>query len=282
MTRHHRRRCALEEILRLLKTERLARDKVALELVAVQVTAKTLKAAIKAHDAKIADLVTDVAYPRPLLKLIDEKATSVEVVEETRDGGAVERAEDQPKRWHGYPIERLLGERGAELAGLLLGEELGTVGAIASWLSDGNEFEDLEVPVDDSGTDLRVLTSEEVRALRYVLLKFVEEQGIPGDFPLEWIDPTVRPLEAFVVEFKPRRRGQAARAPIILRAAGLVEAVDYAQQWPDVRVVKGHAGPVPEGARVEDVPRDSYDDRRRAHSLEIASRKSETGERAVH
>lgn len=51
----------MEEILRLLKTERLARDKVALELVAVQVTAKTLKAAIKAHDAKIADLVTDVA-----------------------------------------------------------------------------------------------------------------------------------------------------------------------------------------------------------------------------
>jgi hypothetical protein len=90
--------------------------------------------------------------------------------------------------WQSTPVEEILGPGHAHLAGLLVAEEIGTAGALADFLSNGDDLAELEV--DDSG-GLRTLSDEECGALREALLRFVEARGIAGDFPPRWIDPAL-------------------------------------------------------------------------------------------
>jgi hypothetical protein len=121
----------------------------------------------------------------------------------------------------------------------------------------------------------RKLTGDEVRVIRGCLIEWIGEQGIVADFPLEWVDPTLTPLFNFQVQFKPTKSGE--RPMVYLRAASLLLATEYAgRYWPKiVKAVAPYPDPIPNGARVEEVPRDSYEDRVAAHQLERAARLQE-------
>lgn len=103
--------------------------------------------------------------------------------------------------WQSTPVEEILGPGHAHLAGLLVGDEIATAGALADFLSNGDDLDELEL--DDSG-ELRRITDDECAALRESLLRFVEARGIAEEFPPRWIYPAAA-VEAHRVEREARK-----------------------------------------------------------------------------
>jgi hypothetical protein len=191
------------------------------ELARVERRQRELKAAIKACDRSRDELLADLVVDRPLIDLAEEREAAREepTAPDPLDGqivGPSGEVEDiglatpgPAYTWHSYPIERCLPE--ARWRGLredLIDGELGTLGAIASWLSDGNTLEELELGPDNEAA--RRITVGEVKALRAALLRTVYHLKIEAEFPPAWIDPeigrTVQPIEATP---KPKRARKA-------------------------------------------------------------------------
>lgn len=124
--------------------------------------------------------------------------------------------------WHSYPVERLLPNR-ANLADDLVAEDLGTLGAIASWLSDGNTLEEVEIHQGEE--EPHRLVRRDLVDLRAALLRTVYHLKIEEEFPPVWIDPeigrTVRPIEPPAKKPAPKKKAKAKPVPDPEPADGL-------------------------------------------------------------
>lgn len=210
------------------------------------------------------------------------------VEESTPDGGAVVTAlpehDNTESAWRSKPLRELgspttqfpTGDEADhfEMAVLRLdrrsrsnGGPIVRLGELIDELNDTRcELDDLTVTPDGLGND--TLEPAEVKALQFALLSYRErDESFARDVPVGLIDPTAE-IRYFKVVFK----GKAGKAlpDVYLKSHSHVAAVDHAEYcWP------GRAGSVtpidgepPEGAKVEAVPLESYEDRRAGRDLE--------------
>lgn len=112
------------------------------------------------------------------------------------------------------------------------------------------------------------LAEAEVRALRFALLSYREQDAaFAAACAASCIDPTAS-RAWFKVEFK-TRKGKQPRRPFFLLATSKLRAAEHAERWgADVVSIAPHLGEPPEGALVQAIALEGYDDRHRAKAVE--------------